>query len=103
MPYILRFVQRYNPADRKAFMDLEAKFAALERKYPDFPKGTRSQPYAGREPSNTLIWQSEVPSLSEAQAALARIAGDPEHEALFRQQVPFMSDLYTEIYEVLEF
>jgi len=103
MPYILRFVQRYNPTERQAFMELEARFAALEQRSPDFPKGRRSQPYAGREPSNTLIWECEVPSLAAAQAALARIAGNPEHESLFRQQVPFMQDLYTEINEVLEF
>ncbi len=103
MPYILRFVQRYQPEQRAQFMELEAKFAALEQRRSDFPKGRRSQPYAGREPSNTLLWECEFPSLAEAQAALALIASDPEHETLFRQQVPYMRELYTEINEVLEF
>jgi hypothetical protein len=103
MRYVLRFVQRYAPDQRAAFMELEAKFAALERRRPDFPKGNRFQPYIGREPSNTLIWECAFPSLAEAEAALAKIGGDPEHEALFRQQVPFMRELYTEINEVLEF
>jgi hypothetical protein len=103
MRYVLRFIQRYAPEQRAAFMDLEAKFAALERRRPDFPKGSRFQPYMGREPSNTLIWECEFPSLSDVQAALARLEGDAEHAALFRQQVPFMRELYTEINEVLEF
>jgi len=103
MAYILRFVQRYQPKDREAFMNLEAKFAALEQRRSDFPKGRRSQPYVGREPLNTLIWECEFPSLAEAQAALARISSDPEHAALFLQQVPYMGELYTEINEVLDF
>jgi hypothetical protein len=84
-------------------MELEAKFAAMEKRRTDFPKGRRSQPYAGREPSNTLIWECEFPSLAEAQAALAMIPTDREHDELFRQQVRFMTELYTEIDEVLEF
>ena len=102
MRYVLRFVQRYAPEQRAAFMDLEAKFAALEKRRTDFARGKRSQPYMGREPSNTLIWECEFPSLSEAQAALAKLAGDSEHEALFRQQAPYMRELYTEINEILE-
>jgi hypothetical protein len=31
MAYMLRFVQQFNPADERVFMDLEKKFAALER------------------------------------------------------------------------
>jgi hypothetical protein len=59
MPYVLRFVQRYRPADEKAFLSLEAKFAALERKHRDFPKGRRFRPYAGRESVHTLVWECE--------------------------------------------
>lgn len=102
MPYILRFVQRYRPEDREAFMNLEAQFAAMEKRRTDWLQGRRRQPYSGREPSNTLIWETELPMLAEVQQALARIAADPEHEELFRKQVPFMTDAYTEIDEVLE-
>ena len=103
MPFILRFVQRYRAADRDRFMELEAKFVALEKKRDAFPKGRRCQPYSGREPGNTLIWECEFPSLEDAQAALAKMEGDPEHDELFAQQVPFFKDAWTEIYEVLEF
>ncbi len=102
MPYIVRFIQRYAPEQRTAFMKVEAKFAAMEQRRNDFPRGRRSQPYAGREPSNTLIWECEFPSLAEAKAALAKISSDQEHETLLREQVGYMSELYTEIDEILE-
>lgn len=102
MPYVVRFVQHYPLSQRTAFMNAEAKFAAMERRRNDFPKGRRSQPYAGREPSNTLIWECEFPSLAEAQAALSQMSADAEHEALLREAVPSMTDTYTEINEILE-
>jgi hypothetical protein len=103
MPFVLKFVQRYRASEREAFMKLEAKFAAMERRRPEMPKATRMTPYAGREPSNTLIWECAFDTLDDAQKALALLASDPEHEGLFRQQVAFFEDAYTEIYEVLEF
>ena len=103
MTYILRFVQRYAVADRARFMALEAQFAALERRRPDLPQGRRSQPYAGREPSCTLIWECEFPTLAAVHDALARLSADPEHEALFQQQASYMAEAFTEIYEVLDF
>jgi len=102
MRYILRFVQRYRQADREAFLRLEADFSSMEKRRPDWPQGRRRQPYAGREPVNTLIWESEFSTLADVQQALAHIASDPEHEELFRRQVPYMMDAYTEIDEVLE-
>ena len=101
MAYILRFVQRYLPAERSRFMELEAQFAELERRRPDWPKGRRSQPYAGREQTCTLVWECEFPTLAALEAALALMACDPEHERLFREAAPTMTDMYTEIYEVL--
>ena len=103
MAFILRFVQRYRPQDRAAFMALEAQFAAMERRRPDLPKARRSQPYAGREQTSTLIWECEFPTLAEAQDALAHLGADSEHEALYKQQVPYMAEAFTEIYDVLEF
>jgi len=67
MPYVLRFVQRFRAADERAFLALEAKFAALERRHRDLPKGRRLRPYAGREPSHTLVWECEFASLEAAQ------------------------------------
>jgi hypothetical protein len=103
MPYLLRFVQRYRPANEAAFLKLEAKFAALERRHRDFPKGRRSRPYAGREPAHTLVWECEFDTLAAAQKGLDRISSSREHARLLEKQVPFFLEAFTEIYEVLEF
>jgi hypothetical protein len=71
MAYVLRFVQRFRAADEAAFMALEARFAALERRK-GWPKGRRSRPFAGRDPGNTLeAWTEiyEVLDLPEARHA----------------------------------
>jgi hypothetical protein len=102
MPYLLRFVQRYRAADERAFLALEAKFAALEHRHRDFPKGRRLRPYAGREPSHTLVWECEFESLEAAQRGLDRITSSPAHARLLRKQIPYFLEAYTEIYEVLE-
>ena len=103
MAFILRFVQRYRPENRDKFMKLEAKFAAMEHRRKGYPRGRRSQPYAGREQTCTLIWECEFPTLQAAQKGLALMAKDPEHDKLYKAQVPYMEDAYTEIYEVLNF
>jgi hypothetical protein len=102
MSYILRFVQRYRPADEKAFLNLEAKFAALEKRHRSFPKGRRSRPYAGREPAHTLVWECEFETLAAAQKALDRMSSSSEHARLLNEQVQFFLESFTEIYEVLE-
>ncbi|MEW6752051.1 MAG: hypothetical protein AB1505_13890 [Candidatus Latescibacterota bacterium] len=101
MAFVLRFVQRYRPADRQTFLELEARSAALEARRSDFPHGRRLQPYAGREPTNTLIWEAAFPALEAVRPALALIESDPEHAELFRQQVPCFLDGYTEIHEAI--
>jgi len=102
MGYVLRFVQRFRPADERAFLDLEARFAALERRHRDFPKGRRLRPYAGRESSHTLIWECEFPSLDAAERGLERITSSPEHARLLKKQIPYFLEAWTEIYEVLD-
>ncbi len=102
MAYVLRFVQRYRPADRAAFMALEAQFAALERQRPDFPKGRRCQPLAGREQVCALIWECEFPTLLAVQEALTLLDADPEHGRLLQLQAPYMTEAYTEILETLD-
>ncbi len=103
MAYILRFVQHYQPSKQKAFMELEAKFKDIERRNPGFPQGKRYQPVAGGESNHTLIWECEFPSLQDVQAALAAVAADDTHTELFKQQSPFITDMRTEIFQVLEF
>jgi hypothetical protein len=102
MAYVLRFVQRFRAADERRFLALEKQFAALERRHRGFPKGRRLRPYAGREPSHTLVWECEFESLDAAQRGLDRIASSAEHARLLKRQIPYFLEAYTEIYEVLE-
>ena len=102
MPYVLRFVQRFRPADEAAFMALEARFEALERDK-GWPRGRRSRPLAGREPGNTLVWECELPSLAAVHQALATLGGDRDHARLLSKQIPFFLEAWTEVYEVLDF
>jgi hypothetical protein len=99
LSYLLRFVQKFRPDQREAFLKLERKFIELEQSVPEFPKGKRFTPYAGRESTNTLIWECEFGTLTEAQNALAFLEQDSRHEELYRQQVPYFLDAYTEIYQ----
>jgi hypothetical protein len=103
MAYVLRFVQRFRISDQDAFLELERKFAELEKKTAGAPRGRRMRPVAGREPGQTLIWEFEFPSLEKVHAALDGMAGDPEHGRLFALQSPMMLEAYTEIYEVLDY
>lgn len=103
MAFLVRFVQHYRPVDHVAFLQLEAAFAAMEQARDDYPKGRRFQPFTGREPSSTLIWEAEFPTLELAEQAIGRIARDPEHADLFSKQALFILDTFTEIYEVLKF
>jgi hypothetical protein len=102
MAYILRFVQHYQPSNHKAFMELESKFRELERRCPNFPQGKRYAPVASGEPTHTLIWECEFPSLHEVQGALATVAADATHTELFKEQSPYITGMRTEIYQVLD-
>ena len=102
MAYVLRFVQRFHPADEAAFLALEARFAALERRK-GWPRGRRSRPVAGREPANTLVWECELATLSAVNETLATLGGDRDHARLLKRQVPFFLESWTEIHEVLDF
>ncbi len=103
MAFRLRFVQRYRPASREKFMEIEAKFAAMERRRGEYPEGRRLEPYTGRDATNTIVCEFEFETLAEAEGALAMISADSEHDALLSEQLPYMEDSYTEIYQVLDF
>jgi hypothetical protein len=100
MSVTMRIMQQFDPANERAFMDLERMFAALEAARPDYPKGKRMKPISADQPCNTLIWQCEFPDLN---AARSFFEGDTSHEALFVQQAPFFRQVRIEFYENLEF
>lgn len=101
MAYKLRFVQRFHKKDQELFLNLEKNFIELEKKEPRMPVGHRFLPISAKEPTNTLIWEAEFPSLEEAIAALQTIEGNAEHDALLNQQIGCMSETYTETYKEL--
>jgi hypothetical protein len=102
MPYLLRFVQKFQESNQAGFLELEKKFIQLEKSAEEFPKGKRYLPYAGREPSNTLIWECEFPTLQAVQDALDLLNRDPRHASLYQQQVQFFVESYVEIYQTFD-
>jgi hypothetical protein len=101
MSYLLRFVQKFQESNQAEFLELEKKFILLEESTGEFPKGKRYLPYAGREASNTLIWECEFPTLQAVQDAIDLLNRDPRHTELFKQQVKFFEESYVEIYQTL--
>ncbi len=102
MPYLLRFVQKFQESNQAEFLELEKKFIHLEESAAEFPKGKRFLPYAGRESSNTLIWECEFPTMQAVQDALDLLNRDPRHTELFQQQVQFFEESYVEIYQAFD-
>jgi len=102
MAIVMRLMQRFQPSKRAEFMDLEKKFAELEKKA-ILPKGQRMTPVAAHEPGNTLIWEGCFTDLREAQKALRLFETNDDHVALFSQQGPFIENAWVEFYETLDF
>lgn len=104
MAFKLRFVQRFRAENEEAFLDLEKQFAELEATNPAFPEGRRYRPYIGREPTNTLIWECEFPSMEKVTEALQAIEGSSEHDALLEKAkgIAFYEDGYVEIYRSVD-
>ena len=103
MSVTMRIIQQFDAPNENAFMELEKKFAELERSRKDFPKGTRLQPISAAEPCNTLIWQCEFPSIEAAHATLAFFNGDASHEQLLAKQLPFFRQVRVEFLKNLDF
>ena len=101
MAYLLRFVQRIDTAHREDFLAVERQFARFEREH-NMPRGRRYLPVSGQQPTNTLIWECEFPTLEALTQQLTAIYAHPEHERLLAQQLPYMQDCYTEIYETFD-
>jgi hypothetical protein len=103
MSITMRVIQRFDFKHEEDFMALERKFAELEARRDDFPKGRRMQPIAATDVRNTLIWECEFPDLDSAQKALDFCVGDAEHDVLFKQQQPFFEWVKIEFFRNLAF
>lgn len=101
MAVTLRSVQIYEPAHEAAFLELEARFAQLERSRSDLPKGRRLRMIAGNTPGHTLVWECDFPDLASGWAAFTRYGNDPEHLALVALQRPFLRQSSLEILETV--
>lgn len=95
-------MQKYQPAAVAEFLKLEADFEALEHSSPQFVQVRRYQLLSEGEPTNTLLWKCEFASLDDVQNALKKMADDPTHSALFEKQSPYIVEMRTEIYKVLD-
>lgn|GEM_PF-2296210 len=62
MSVTMRILQQFDVRHEADFMELERKFAELERRRPDYPKGRRLQPISATMPCNTFIWECEFPT-----------------------------------------
>jgi hypothetical protein len=102
MSYILQFVQKFQPSAAEHFFRLEAEFKELERCFPEFPQGRRFQLLSQGQPTNTMVWEGEFASLDDVQNALKKLADDPNHTKLFEKQLPYIVEMHTDIYRVLE-
>jgi len=103
MSITMRIMQQFDATKENAFMELEKKFAELERKRKDFPKGKRLQPISAAEPCNTLIWECVFPNMESAYRVLDFFSGDKDHEALLEKQLPFFRSVKIEFYKNLEY
>jgi hypothetical protein len=103
MSVTMRIIQQFEAPNENAFMELEKKFAELEKSRKDFPKGTRLQPISAAEPCNTLIWQCEFPTIEAAHATLAFFNGNAAHEKLLAKQLPFFRQVRIEFLKNLNF
>jgi hypothetical protein len=103
MTVTMRIMQQFDPRHENEFMELEKKFAELERTRKDFPRGRRLQPVSASEPCNTLIWQCEFPNIEAAYKTLAFFNNDKDHEVLLNQQIPFFKQVKIEFYNNLDF
>ncbi len=97
----MRIMQQFDPTKENEFMELEKKFAGLEKERPDYPKGKRMQPISAAEPCNTLIWQCEFPDIESAYKALDFFHDDEAHDILFKKQAPFFKQVKIEFYKNL--
>jgi hypothetical protein len=102
MAIMLRLVQQYLPSHKQQFHAWEKQFAELEHQG-ILPQGERFAPISGREPANTVVWQSRFDSLAAAEKALKEIENSPEHTELAVKQHPLFQQSWIEFYEVLEY
>ena len=97
--YKLRFVQEIKVKNQAEFLELEQKFAQLEREENSLVCGKRYLSVMGNIPSNTFIWEYEFETLREALDVLYDLEQNQEHTALFAKQSQWIQRTWTELYK----
>lgn len=74
----------------------------LNNLYPNSQKenDVRYKVYSGREPNNTFIWERNFKPLPDARRTFDFLEKNKRHESLFKKQVTYFEDSYTEIYKI---
>jgi len=99
MSFKLRIVQNFDKRDSVSFLELERKFVEMEKTSQSITAGRRFIPVIGKEPSNTMVWEADFPSMEAVLEALKTMEDSDEHDKLLSEQVRYMRDNYIEIYE----
>ena len=102
MSYKLRFVQVFKQENIKEYLSIEKQFAEFEKAHPEAPKGKRYLAYAGRDASDTLIWECDFPTLEAVCKAQQFFLTDSQHEELYQKQSAYIVKTYIEIYRPLD-
>jgi hypothetical protein len=97
----IRILQTYDIVHEKEFLELEKRFADLEKKRKDFPQGKRYKPVSASQPTNTLVWEAEFPTMQEAYNVLNFFTSDAEHEDLAEKQRRMFKEVKIEFLETL--
>lgn len=97
----VRVSQVFDPSKEDHFMVLEERFADMERRRPELPKGKRFRPISGMLPVHTLIWEADFSTLAEAHLAVSGLALDEEHERYASEQRPMMTSVHIEFLQLV--
>jgi hypothetical protein len=99
----MHIIKQFDASKEMEFMELEKKFAELEYKCPDYPKGKRLHPISAGNNCNTLIWECEFPNMANAYKVLDFFSCDGDHQLLLTEQLPFLSFVKIEFYKNLDY
>ena len=101
MSILMRILQQFDRTKEDEIMVQEMKFAELEKRRKEYPKGIRIQPISAVEPCNTLIWQCEFMDIDSAYKTQF-FKGNEEHKKLFTKQSPYFKQMRIKFYQTLD-
>ena len=100
MIVIHRQIQHIPPDKWAELESLDKKYNVVEARL-GFPPKKRYQLLSGNDEVNTLIIETQWPSMAVLESTLEKAMADPEYQALYAQGVPIIRDMHWELYQVL--